>query len=41
MKTKATGPPGSGAGVGVDMLRGVGDPLLDCFDFEEFQDSPS
>ena len=29
--TQATGPPRWGAGVGVGMLRGAGDPLLDFF----------
>ena len=37
---QATGPPRSGAGVGVGRLRGAGDSLT-CFflDFEDYQDS--
>ena len=36
----ATGPPQSGAGVGVGMLRGTRDPLLEYFlDLEIYQDS--
>ena len=38
--TQATGPTWSGAGVGVGMLMGAGDPLLDFFlDLEIYQDS--
>ena len=36
---QATGPHQSGAGVGVGMLRGTGDRLLDFFDLEICQDS--
>ena len=38
--TQATGPPRSGAGVGVGMLRGAGDPFLEfLLDLEIHQDS--
>ena len=38
--TQATGPPLSGAGVGVGMLRGAGDPFFSKFlDLEIYQDS--
>ena len=37
--TQATGPRRSGAGVGVGMLRGAGDPSLDfCLDLEIYRD---
>ena len=37
---QATGPPRSGAEVGVGMWRGAGDPLLELFlDLEIYQDS--
>ena len=34
-KSKATGRPRSGAGLGVGMLMGAGDPLLDFFVFRD------